>query len=253
MLWSRHATPGLTSIAGSRVRQNPFSMNTILSTFVATINAGPGYVGINRGFQCALDGLPPPVAVRFDLPGRLLGCQPDLVRAERDRRLAGVQLQLVTKTRDARAESSMTDWEAIVANDGPAVWNVLWRLLANRSDVEECFQETFVAALKVSRSQTVICWPALLCTLATSRAMDQLRKRYRRGGRSDSDTRQNRTDRGLAQAVSRDAGPSEQAVSAELSERFRAALRNFPRNRPRYFTCTPFAAGAIASSASECA
>jgi DNA-directed RNA polymerase specialized sigma24 family protein len=63
----------------------------------------------------------------------------------------------------------MTNWDAIVANDGLMVWRTLWRLLANRHDVEECFQETFLAALKVSRRQAVDSWPALLCTLATAR------------------------------------------------------------------------------------
>ena len=82
----------------------------------------------------------------------------------------------------------MTNWETIVANEGPAVWRTLWRLLADREDVEDCFQETFVAALKVARLQTVQCWPALLCSLATARAMDVLRKRYRQGGRAGNRT-----------------------------------------------------------------
>jgi hypothetical protein len=30
----------------------------------------------------------------------------------------------------------MTNWDTIVANDGPMVWRTLWRLLANRADVE---------------------------------------------------------------------------------------------------------------------
>lgn len=129
----------------------------------------------------------------------------------------------------------MTNWDAIVASDGPAVWSLLWRLLADRSDVEDCFQETFVAALKVSRSQTVDCWPALLCRLATSRAMDQLRKRYRQVGRPKSDAGEDRAEQRLAQAVSRDAGPSEQAVAAELSERFREALAQLPQGQAEMF------------------
>ena len=54
----------------------------------------------------------------------------------------------------------MTNWDAIVANEGPLVWRVLWRLLGQREDVEECFQETFLAALMLSRREAVGCWPA---------------------------------------------------------------------------------------------
>ena len=130
----------------------------------------------------------------------------------------------------------MTNWRTIVANHGPMVWRTLWRLLANRADVEECFQETFLAALKLSRRETVECWPAVLCRLATARAMDRLRKRYRRGGR-----RQNGVDgegsagRGLAEAASREAGPVEHAVAAELSERLRQALSRLPKRQAEVF------------------
>src|SRR5438045_4712405 len=112
----------------------------------------------------------------------------------------------------------MTSWDTVVAHEGPLVWRTLWRLLADREDVEECFQETFVAALKLSRRQTVACWPALLCSLATARAMDQLRKRYRRGVRWHSGGNGALGHR-LAEVTSTDASPVEHAVAAELSER----------------------------------
>jgi RNA polymerase sigma-70 factor (ECF subfamily) len=128
----------------------------------------------------------------------------------------------------------MTNWDTIVANDGPAVWSTLWRLLANREDVEECFQETFLAALKVSRRQAVDCWPALLCTLATARAMDRLRTRYRRAreGRNCGDGSANHR---LTEATSTDAGPAEHAVAGELSERLRVALSQLPERQAEVF------------------
>jgi RNA polymerase sigma factor (sigma-70 family) len=128
----------------------------------------------------------------------------------------------------------MTDWDTIVANDGPAVWRTLWRLLANREDVEECFQETFVAALTFSRRQSVGCWPALLCSLATARAMDRLRTRYRRVAHQ-RDCRDRSNGRGLAEATSTDAGPAEQAVAEELSERLREALSKLPERQAEVF------------------
>lgn len=129
----------------------------------------------------------------------------------------------------------MKNWDVIVADDGPAIWRLLWRLLANRADVEECFQETFVAALKVSGSQEVECWPAMLCSLATARAMDRLRTRYRHSSRLTSDSAAGRKEFQLAQAASTDAGPAEHAVAAELSERLREALAQLPEKQADAF------------------
>ncbi len=128
----------------------------------------------------------------------------------------------------------MTNWDAIVANDGPMVWRTLWRLLANRADVEECFQETFLAALKLSYRETVECWPAVLCSLATARAMDRLRKRYRRGDHWQNCS-DGSGDRRLAEETSTDAGPMEHAVAAELSERLREALSQLPEKQAEVF------------------
>jgi RNA polymerase sigma-70 factor, ECF subfamily len=131
----------------------------------------------------------------------------------------------------------MTNWSAILANDGPAVWRTLWRLLGRRCDVEECFQETFVAALELSRRQAVQSWPALLCSLATARAMDQLRKRYRRSAFEQSDAGPiNSNGRRLTDSArSADPGPMEQAVAAELSERLREALARLPERQAEIF------------------
>jgi RNA polymerase sigma-70 factor (ECF subfamily) len=128
----------------------------------------------------------------------------------------------------------MTNWDAILAEHGPAVWGTLWRLLAERADVEDCFQETFAAAFKVSRRQPVECWPALLCSVATARGLDQLRKRYRQGGRRH-DGGAAECPAGLAQVASTEAGPAEQAVAAELSERLREALSLLPKGQAEMF------------------
>ncbi len=130
----------------------------------------------------------------------------------------------------------MTNWETIVAHDGPVVWRTLWRLLADRADVEECFQETFVAALKLARRQTVDCWPAVLCNLATARAMDRLRQRYRRRELGlHREPRQASTSQQMADATSTEASPAEQAVATELSERLRQALAQLPDKQAEIF------------------
>jgi RNA polymerase sigma-70 factor, ECF subfamily len=130
----------------------------------------------------------------------------------------------------------MNDWDAIVADHGPAVWSILWRLVDDRTDVEECFQETFVAALKLVRRETVQSWPAVLCRLATARAMDRLRKRYRQVDRWRSQNHGNELDGGrLTEAASPHAGPEEQAVAVELAERLRVALAELPERQAEIF------------------
>jgi RNA polymerase sigma-70 factor, ECF subfamily len=130
----------------------------------------------------------------------------------------------------------MTDWNAIVASWGPLVWRTLWRLLADRADVEECFQETFVAALNLSRRQTVEFWPAVLSSLATARGMDRLRQRYRHNGRRHSRHDTGPTaEQSLREVSSPEAGPVEQAVATELSERLRVSLSLIPDRQAELF------------------
>ena len=44
----------------------------------------------------------------------------------------------------------MIDWDNLLAREGSAVWRTVYRLVRNQADAEECFQETFLAALEVS-------------------------------------------------------------------------------------------------------
>ena len=48
----------------------------------------------------------------------------------------------------------MVDWDGIIDREGPAVWRTVCRLLTHRADAEECFQETFLAALEASSDRT---------------------------------------------------------------------------------------------------
>ena len=45
----------------------------------------------------------------------------------------------------------MIDWPHIVQEHGPIVWNTVSRLLDNEADAADCFQDTFVSALNLSR------------------------------------------------------------------------------------------------------
>ena len=131
------------------------------------------------------------------------------------------------------------DWDAILKQHSPAVWRTCWRILSHRADVEEVFQETFLAALKVSRGPTpVASWPALLHSLATARSVDRLRQRVTRrrvftddcGPQSDGDAPSH-----LDNARSQEPQPADQSVASELSDRLRQALTALPEKQAHAF------------------
>ena len=119
----------------------------------------------------------------------------------------------------------VTDWEGIIRTDGAAVWRTAQRLLANRADADECFQETFADALDlVQRSaQPVRNWRALLVRLATARAVDRLRQRMMRRSHESRDVH-------VDELLDRhqDSRPGNRAEQAEMSARLREALTHLP-------------------------
>jgi RNA polymerase sigma-70 factor (ECF subfamily) len=120
----------------------------------------------------------------------------------------------------------MPDWQAILDRDGPAVWRTAYRLLGNRADADECFQEAFLAALEVSRREPVAHWRALLQRLAAARAVDRLRRRGRRPSEPVADW----------DAVAGAAPPpSQSAEDAELAEQLRVALARLPPRQAEVF------------------
>jgi RNA polymerase sigma factor (sigma-70 family) len=73
----------------------------------------------------------------------------------------------------------MTDWEAIAAAHSASVWRTCYRLLNHYEDARDCQQETFVSALEIAMTGEVRNWRAVLTRIATRRAIDRLRARYR--------------------------------------------------------------------------
>jgi RNA polymerase sigma-70 factor, ECF subfamily len=129
----------------------------------------------------------------------------------------------------------MTNWDAIVSSNGSMVWRTLWRLLDDRADVEECYQETFVAALKLSRREAIESWPAALCTIATARAIDRLRQRYRQRDRRSRGGGSEELAGRMSEATSTEARPEQRAIASELSERLREALTQLPERQAEIF------------------
>src|SRR5258706_10500032 len=122
----------------------------------------------------------------------------------------------------------MIDWEGIVAREGEGVWRRVYRLLGNRADAEEVFQETFLAALSFSKREVVESWGALLHRLATARAVDRLRQRQRRN------TRQEMVD--FEYVGGGEAEPYQNAQAGGLSERFRVGLGRLPERQAGGFS-----------------
>lgn len=116
---------------------------------------------------------------------------------------------------------------------GPAVWQTAYRLLGDEADTADCFQETFVSALKVSRQKPVRNFPVLLARLATARAIDRLRRRSRR-----SQLCQNGLD--YASLPSKNPGPAQQLQKKELITALRQALGQLPKQEAQVFCLRHF-------------
>jgi RNA polymerase sigma-70 factor, ECF subfamily len=120
-----------------------------------------------------------------------------------------------------------TDWPDILREFGPVVWKTARRLLRHQADAADCFQQAFVSALKLSRSQEIANWPGLLQRLATARALDLLRQKLRRP-----------PPLGLEQAESapsRFADPVSIAQGSELCDSLREALAKLPAQQSEVF------------------
>lgn len=114
----------------------------------------------------------------------------------------------------------MIDWDAIISANGPAVWRTLFRVLGSHSDSDECFQEVFLEAIKTSRGRKISNWAAWLQKLATSRAIDQLRRRQR--------LRIETTTERIECIPSGALDASDKAQEAEIDEQLRTALARLP-------------------------
>lgn len=122
----------------------------------------------------------------------------------------------------------MNDWKSIVEQYGGLVWATACRLLGNGADASDCFQETFLEAVKIACKEPVRDWSALLRHLATARALDLLRVRCRQRGRTVA-----MADSG--DVAGREADPGEEAEAAELAQRLRVALAKLPVQQAEIF------------------
>ena len=125
-----------------------------------------------------------------------------------------------------RCSLQVHDWQTIVAEHGPLVWRTAYRLLGNQADTADCFQETFLAALELSRRQPVRNVSGLLVRLATTRAIDRLRQR----GRQDRPM-----DGGSSGETCGVGDPAGQAQDQELVGQLREAIGCLPEQEAKVF------------------
>src|SRR5579883_629184 len=122
----------------------------------------------------------------------------------------------------------MTDWYAIVREYGPMVWQTAGRLLTHEADAADCFQNTFVSAVELANAEPIRNWSALLKRLATARALELLRTRYRRAGRSESFPDEPPADPTVPD-------PLAVACSDELTESLRCAMSTLDPQQAEVF------------------
>jgi len=120
------------------------------------------------------------------------------------------------------------DWQIIIEKHSPVVWQTAYRLLGNIDDAADCFQETFICALEISQRQRVRSFYALLTRLATTRAIDQMRQRFRH-------SRCNATSDDWAAMPSTNPGPAQLARQQELVARLRESLTQLPPQEAQVF------------------
>jgi RNA polymerase sigma factor (sigma-70 family) len=122
----------------------------------------------------------------------------------------------------------MIDWGAVLAEHGSMVWRTVYRLLDHHADALDCYQETFLTAFQFANRQGVADWTSFLVSVATRRAMDRLRQRYRSRSRAIPIDH-------VAEPFSEVDCPLQQARANELMDRVREGMAELPEKQAEVF------------------
>ena len=120
-----------------------------------------------------------------------------------------------------------SELEIIVAQYAPLVWKICFRLVGNRADAEDCFQETFISVMHVIGRQKVRSVKAMLARLATNRSIDRLRQRSRKIEPVSLDEH--------LEIAGKDRLPEQDVANKELAEQLRSALIQLPQQEAAAF------------------
>jgi RNA polymerase sigma-70 factor (ECF subfamily) len=122
----------------------------------------------------------------------------------------------------------VVDWDALVAEHGPMVVGISWRILGHAPDVEDNVQDVFLEAYRLHRREKIGHWRGLLRHLATIGALGRLRRRRKDVALEDVSP--------LAPGHS----PEEHAVGRELEMRLRRQVAALPEREGAVFTLRHF-------------
>ncbi len=120
------------------------------------------------------------------------------------------------------------DWKTILERDGPVAWRAAYRLVGNAADADDCLQDATLAAVQLSRREPIANWRALLTRLASARALDRLRQRYR--------SRLHQSEQLQSHEFVDAQQPVEQAQLDELKSQLRVALAHLSQDQAAAFT-----------------
>jgi len=110
----------------------------------------------------------------------------------------------------------LDDWEQIIRDHGPTVWRTVYRMLNHEADARDCYQEVWVSAWQLAKKSPISNWPGMLRHLATRRAIDRLRLRYRQKRSSEPLELDHHPASGPL--------PEDRLATCELADQLRAAV-----------------------------
>ncbi len=116
----------------------------------------------------------------------------------------------------------MVEWSELLELHGRSVWQIIYRLVNNASDADDCFQEVFLAGYKVAERETVADFGHLLRRIAYVRGLRLLRERYRAASVTSLDSF------GEVDFPSREPSPISSVQETELADALRKALALLP-------------------------
>jgi len=119
-------------------------------------------------------------------------------------------------------------WEEFVSSHAQAVMNAALRVVGNISDAEDVAQNVFIEIFRNGNIVELEDQPALLCTIATRRALDLLRRRK-------LPHELNGYELDLCEHE-----PCDYAIAAELEERLGEGLGRLPPREAEVFCLTFF-------------
>jgi RNA polymerase sigma-70 factor, ECF subfamily len=121
----------------------------------------------------------------------------------------------------------MPDWTTLYERHSTDAWRTAYRILRDEHAAADCVQETFLSVMTLFTASPVRDWRGLVVSIATRRALDVLRSKYR--------SRRRNAAVDLAKLPAPGACPEDAAAAAELADLLRRALAELPVQQAEVF------------------